>query len=785
MVIEVKIFMLLCVSFVNVIPKLSRRTDLGNKGYGPVNVPALRYACSTLVGSFNPLFLLWMLRFMSSDMDMPRFGDMNPRSFGAKLNYASDSTGMPRFGDMNPRSFGAKLNYASESTGMPRFGDMNPRSFGAKLNYASDITGMPRFGDMNPRSFGAKLNYASESTGMPRFGDMNPRSFGAKLNYASDIPGMPRFGDMNPRSFGAKLNYASDIPGMPRFGDMNPRSFGAKQNNVTTCNSLSLATNMTSVFHCVRLNHTSTRTLHLMCRSSLIRFSSQNGPTSGVFEWKGRPFHQVRPQIATLILHTASHRSKGHNHRLLSALLHGPISTAGVRLAAVFRDQDFLSTTPEEMYAAHQNFSAPSLRVPSASHDLSGKVQEISDDQMIALGEQIFELCARLKLIKDDEYLSQVMETSLAVLQKRHSAWTALRAPQARQFSSLSSPSFRERGIIQPLPSDASGQFRRRTPEELDASSTAAARREMDNEYSASPASSLPDLASLSHGDMQFLQLSAGLFPVPVLGGWGSQLVFRSPALHLKAISELQQMDSVFDSIFFDLIERNPQYVQKAQLVTLKWRDVVPIGRATALWALLSLSETPPADTLRAGWLIQAIAAAINLKPAGLVHYLDTLHLVVENFAQVRGAPVCLPDNLELEAHSLSHNALSALFGGVAYSATAADQLYPVLACLVNSKSAIYRTVVSNPQFPLAGTQVLIPKTDLQAQQQPCAVYWNASKTVCLDRHHELNAHCNVDCPDASVQVLDTKWVFDLKVCPQTRMIDRFKARIVANGQKW
>jgi hypothetical protein len=145
--------------------------------------------------------------------------------------------------------------------------------------------------------------------------------------------------------------------------------------------------------------------------------------------------------------------------------------------------------------------------------------------------------------------------------------------------------------------------------------------------------------------------------------------------------------------------------------------------------------------------------------------------------------PVCIPDDLELEAHSLSHNAVSALFGGIAYSATAADQLYPVLACLVNLKSAIYRTVVSNPQFPLAGTQVLIPKTDRQAQQQPCAVYWNASKTVCLDSHHGLNAHCNVDRPDASVQVLDTKWVYDLKVCPQTRMSDRFKARIVANGQ--
>jgi hypothetical protein len=97
----------------------------------------------------------------------------------------------------------------------------------------------------------------------------------------------------------------------------------------------------------------------------------------------------------------------------------------------------------------------------------------------------------------------------------------------------------------------------------------------------------------------------------------------------------------VFDAICFIIIKRNPHYVQKAQLVTLKWREVVAIGRATALaaavWALLSLSETPPPGTLRAGWLTQATAAAQNLKPAGLVPYLDALHLVVEFFAQVQG----------------------------------------------------------------------------------------------------------------------------------------------------
>jgi hypothetical protein len=81
----------------------------------------------------------------------------------------------------------------------------------------------------------------------------------------------------------------------------------------------------------------------------------------------------------------------------------------------------------------------------------------------------------------------------------------------------------------------------------------------------------------------------------------------------------------------------NSTYAQKAQLVTLKWREIVSIGRATALWALLCLSETPPADTLRATWLLQAIAAAQNLQPSDLVRYLDTLHLVVQNFDSVRG----------------------------------------------------------------------------------------------------------------------------------------------------
>ena len=186
------------------------------------------------------------------------------------------------------------------------------------------------------------------------------------------------------------------------------------------------------------------------------------------------------------------------------------------------------------------------------------------------------------------------------------------------------------------LPRDAAGRFRPRSAEELDAYSFAAAREALDNVLPGDMAAPVAD-GLLSLSDQEFLASKAGLYPVPVLGGWGDSLIFRSPTLRLKAITELQQMDAVFDSTLFDIIERNSLYVQKAHLVTLKWREVVPIGRATALWALLSLSETAPVDTLRAGWLLKAIAAAQDLQPAGLVPYIDTLHLVVENFDQVRG----------------------------------------------------------------------------------------------------------------------------------------------------
>ncbi len=122
--------------------------------------------------------------------------------------------------------------------------------------------------------------------------------------------------------------------------------------------------------------------------------------------------------------------------------------------------------------------------------------------------------------------------------------------------------------------------------------------------------------------------------------------------------------------------------------------------------------------------------------------------------------------------------ALCSLMGQAAYSVDAQDQLGSALACMIHAKPAVYRSVVLNPNFPLAGESVLIPKTDHQgdqAQKQPIASYWNADKELCLARHRELHAHDDVNRPSASVQVLDTKWVFDIKINITTRMIKRFK----------
>ena len=147
-------------------------------------------------------------------------------------------------------------------------------------------------------------------------------------------------------------------------------------------------------------------------------------------------------------------------------------------------------------------------------------------------------------------------------------------------------------------------------------------------------ASDISDNAVMSASDLKFLVSVSALPSISCLGGWRPEMIFLSSAPSENAVLELQQMDAVLDPVLFDPMSSNATYAQKAQLVTLKWREIVFICRATALWALLCLSEPPPADALRPTWLLQAIAAAQNLQPSDLVRYLDTLHLVVQNLSQ-------------------------------------------------------------------------------------------------------------------------------------------------------
>ena len=126
---------------------------------------------------------------------------------------------------------------------------------------------------------------------------------------------------------------------------------------------------------------------------------------------------------------------------------------------------------------------------------------------------------------------------------------------------------------------------------------------------------------------------------------------------------------------------------------------------------------------------------------------------------------------------------LFSLLEQVAYSVDARDRLGPDLACVIHVKPAVHRNVVLNPIFPLKRESIPIPTTYRQAQQQPCAPYWNVEKELCLARHHELHVHDDGASPSPSVQVLDTKWVFDLNIMSTTRKIARFKTRIVAHGQ--
>jgi hypothetical protein len=69
----------------------------------------------------------------------------------------------------------------------------------------------------------------------------------------------------------------------------------------------------------------------------------------------------------------------------------------------------------------------------------------------------------------------------------------------------------------------------------------------------------------------------------------------------LLSVRRLLQMVAVLSTLLYDLMISDSVSAQKAQLFTLRWREIISVGLATALWALICLSETPwpPPDTVR------------------------------------------------------------------------------------------------------------------------------------------------------------------------------------------
>jgi hypothetical protein len=451
----------------------------------------------------------------------------------------------------------------------------------------------------------------------------------------------------------------------------------------------------------------------------------------------GKYFFQSQSRIAAFILRTASRLSRAHNHRLLSALLNGLIDQAGLRLVSVLRDQNYLAVSPAEQAAALVAFRSPpdAVGLPLALSVV------VTDDMRIALADDIIESTARLALISHDTHpdLHAMAKTSLDVRLQRYAQWAeniatpAQETPRSRAAGRSRSPP--------PLPFRMGAGRHRIVPmatlsdeSDLDAQHYLTEHSGSSLQPGVRSDASVP--SPLSSSDLRQLVSSSALPPIPCLGGWGSGLLFRSPALREKAVFELQQMDAVLDPVLFDLMSSNSTYAQKAQLVTLKWREIVSIGRATALWALLCLSETPPADTLRATWLLQAIAAAQNLQPTDLVRYLDTLHLVVQNFDSVRGT-------FPLE---FLHQLLSTLV-----LTTLEKSGHPAMIALVQDWRRQYGSRVDVDMFATSGTNLITVRPAHAKFNDVSQLLLDLQTLVLVDAHVPQKALAFAAFPSSSV----------------------------------
>ena len=304
---------------------------------------------------------------------------------------------------------------------------------------------------------------------------------------------------------------------------------------------------------------------------SVLHFSlflqTSSSSTTG-FAWNGQLFFQAQSRLAAHFLQTSSRQSRAHNHRLLSALLNGPIQQAGVRLVSVLHDQGYLAVSVSEHVSAFAAFSSPLAAV-----GVSVPPREVvTDDMQIALADDIIARTVALALIPpfSQSDLHAMALAYLEVRTRRYTQWpvSGLSPPRAVPESSRPPPAlnFRQAAQRRHITTMAS------MTEESDLADAQYVRSPSDFPQPLLLADDLVGLTPLSSVEMRNLGLMSALPPIPYIGGWGSSVVFQSPELRQKALLELQQMDAVLDPVLFDVMAANTISAQKAQLVTLKWR---------------------------------------------------------------------------------------------------------------------------------------------------------------------------------------------------------------------
>jgi hypothetical protein len=189
-------------------------------------------------------------------------------------------------------------------------------------------------------------------------------------------------------------------------------------------------------------SHRSVLGLQLFANLLAMIFPQTVSTSSSGFEWHGQLFFQAQPRLAAYILQTSSRQSRAHNHRLLSALLNGPIDQAGLRLVSVLRDQNYLAVSSVEQIAALAAFRSPAADVilPSVPPLV------VTDDMLIALADDIIERTDRLARISEDDQpeLHAMAKNSLTARLQRYSQWSidlpaapVLETPQARLSTSV------------------------------------------------------------------------------------------------------------------------------------------------------------------------------------------------------------------------------------------------------------------------------------------------------------------------------------------------------------